>query len=151
MLESITSSSAALISGEVYSFCLVCPSFLLHTDVVLIVRAATSRVCYRSILNSSNQILPWHALNRAPGLFCANFSVSRPCFPLRLRRWLKTPRNCFKEEAASFKTQLQADLTEIRALRKQLVMGMDEEDAADIAAADRIRVDALHALEAFLQ
>jgi DNA repair exonuclease SbcCD ATPase subunit len=56
-----------------------------------------------------------------------------------------------KEEAASFKTQLQADLAEIRALSKQLVMGTDEEDAADIAAADRIRVDALRALEAFLQ
>src|SRR4051812_9468797 len=56
-----------------------------------------------------------------------------------------------KEEAASFKTQLQADLAEIRALSKKLVMGTDEEDAADIAAADRISVDALRALEAFLQ
>src|SRR3954465_11988394 len=90
--EPITSSSAVLISGEVYSFCLVYPSFLLHTDVVLIVRAVTSRVCYRSILNPSNQLLPWHALSRAPKLFCANSSASRPCFPLRLRRWLKTPR-----------------------------------------------------------
>src|SRR3954471_3739925 len=80
--EPITSSSAALISGEVYSFRLVCPSFLLHTDVVLIVRVVTSRVRYRSILYPSNQLLPWPALNRAPGLFCANFSVSRPCFPL---------------------------------------------------------------------
>src|SRR3954463_13276330 len=34
--EPITSSSAVLISGEVYSFCLVCPSFLLHIDDVLI-------------------------------------------------------------------------------------------------------------------
>src|SRR4051812_34119306 len=34
--EPITSSSAVLISGEVYSFCLVFPSFLLHTDAVFV-------------------------------------------------------------------------------------------------------------------
>src|SRR4051812_39093216 len=56
-----------------------------------------------------------------------------------------------KEDAESFKIQLQADLAEIRSLSKQLVAGTDEEDAADIAAADRSRVDTLRALEAFLQ
>ncbi|KAK1670918.1 hypothetical protein QYE76_059077 [Lolium multiflorum] len=55
------------------------------------------------------------------------------------------------EEAEGLKAELKTDLAEIRALNKQLVAGKDEDDEAEIAEVDRVRVDALHALEAFLQ
>ncbi|KAK1663788.1 hypothetical protein QYE76_051947 [Lolium multiflorum] len=55
------------------------------------------------------------------------------------------------EEAEGLKAELKTDLAEIRALNKQLVTGQDEDDEAEIAEVDRVRVDALHALEAFLQ
>ncbi|KAK1612606.1 hypothetical protein QYE76_036279 [Lolium multiflorum] len=56
-----------------------------------------------------------------------------------------------QEEAEGLKAQLKTDLAEIRALNKQLVMGEDEDDEAEIAEVDRVRVDALRAFEAFLQ
>jgi chromosome segregation ATPase len=55
------------------------------------------------------------------------------------------------EEAEGLKTELKTDLAEIRALNKQLVAGKDEDDEAEIAEVDRVRTDALHALEMFLQ
>ncbi|KAK1683182.1 hypothetical protein QYE76_044030 [Lolium multiflorum] len=55
------------------------------------------------------------------------------------------------EEAEGLKAELKTDLAEIRALNKQLVAGKDEDDEAEIAEVDRVRADALHALEAFLQ
>ncbi|KAK1683181.1 hypothetical protein QYE76_044029 [Lolium multiflorum] len=55
------------------------------------------------------------------------------------------------EEAEGLKAELKTDLAEIRALNKQLVAGQDEDDEAEIAEVDRVRADALHALEAFLQ
>ncbi|KAK1653255.1 hypothetical protein QYE76_071060 [Lolium multiflorum] len=55
------------------------------------------------------------------------------------------------EEAEGLKAELKTDLAEIRALNKQLVTGQDEDDEAEIAEVDRVRVNALHALEAFLQ
>ncbi|KAK1649176.1 hypothetical protein QYE76_066981 [Lolium multiflorum] len=55
------------------------------------------------------------------------------------------------EEAEGLKAELKTDLAEIRALNKQLVTGQDEDDEAEIAEVDRVRADALHALEAFLQ
>ncbi|KAK1605078.1 hypothetical protein QYE76_028751 [Lolium multiflorum] len=55
------------------------------------------------------------------------------------------------EEAEGLKAELKTDLAEIRALNKQLVTGKDEDDEAEIAEVDRVRADALHALEAFLQ
>jgi DNA repair exonuclease SbcCD ATPase subunit len=54
-------------------------------------------------------------------------------------------------EAEGLKAQLKTDLAEIRALSKQLVTGKDGDDEAEIAKVDRVRADALHALEAFLQ
>ena len=56
-----------------------------------------------------------------------------------------------QDEAESLKAQLKTDLAEIRALNKQLVTGKDEDDEAEIAEVDRVRADALHAFEAFLQ
>ncbi|KAK1601231.1 hypothetical protein QYE76_016759 [Lolium multiflorum] len=55
------------------------------------------------------------------------------------------------EEAEGLKAELKTDLAEIRALNKQLVTGKDEDDEAEIAEVDRVRANALHALEAFLQ
>ncbi|KAK1612257.1 hypothetical protein QYE76_035930 [Lolium multiflorum] len=55
------------------------------------------------------------------------------------------------EEAEGLKAELNTDLAEIRALNKQLVAGKDEDDEAEIAEVDRVRADALHALEMFLQ
>ncbi|KAK1644439.1 hypothetical protein QYE76_062244 [Lolium multiflorum] len=57
----------------------------------------------------------------------------------------------FQEEAEGLTADLKTDLAEIRALGSQLVMGRDEDDEAEIADVDRIRADALHALNAFLQ
>lgn len=56
-----------------------------------------------------------------------------------------------QEEAKSLTADLKTDLAEIRALSSQLVTGKDEDDEAEIAEVDRIRADALHALNAFLQ
>ncbi|KAK1641991.1 hypothetical protein QYE76_059796 [Lolium multiflorum] len=55
-----------------------------------------------------------------------------------------------QEEAEGLKAQLKTDLAEIRDLHKQLVMGKDEDDEAEIAEVDRVRADALRAFEAFL-
>lgn len=56
-----------------------------------------------------------------------------------------------QEEAEGLKAELKTDLAEIRALNRQLVTGKDADDEAEIAEVDRVRADALHALEAFLQ
>ncbi|KAK1602384.1 hypothetical protein QYE76_007941 [Lolium multiflorum] len=56
-----------------------------------------------------------------------------------------------QEEAQGLTADLKTDLAEIRALSSQLVMGRDEDDEVEIAEVDRIRADALHALNAFLQ
>ncbi|KAK1685000.1 hypothetical protein QYE76_045848 [Lolium multiflorum] len=56
-----------------------------------------------------------------------------------------------QEEAEGLKAELKTDLAEIRALNRQLVTGKDEDDEAKIAEVDRVRADALQALEAFLQ
>src|SRR3954471_16064387 len=259
--EPITSSSAVLISGELYSFCLVCPSFLLHTDPVLICqgcdlsglltfdlesiepapstarhepRSSTLLCQFQRLKTSlsspietliedpeevkrifeeikhhlpvSLQLYLWGPVTALP-LYgatvksarqridlrraqlplkadiadkCQRLNVKKSAFEARtdtsastaeleaLRKELEDLEERVratkqlihekealiarsKEEAQGFKTQLQADLAEIRALSKQLVTGTDEEDAAEIAAADRVRVDALRALEAFLQ
>ncbi|KAK1660260.1 hypothetical protein QYE76_048419 [Lolium multiflorum] len=55
-----------------------------------------------------------------------------------------------REEAQGLTADLKTDLAEIRALSK-LVTGKDEDDEAEIAEVDRIRADALHALDEFLQ
>ncbi|KAK1626490.1 hypothetical protein QYE76_000805 [Lolium multiflorum] len=56
-----------------------------------------------------------------------------------------------QEEAKGLTADLKTDLAEIRTLSSQLVTGKDEDDEAEIAEVDRIRVDALLALGAFLQ
>ncbi|KAK1649808.1 hypothetical protein QYE76_067613 [Lolium multiflorum] len=58
---------------------------------------------------------------------------------------------CSQQEAECLKAELKTDLAEIRALNKQLVTGQDEDDEAEIAKVDHVRVSALCALEAFLQ
>ncbi|KAK1697890.1 hypothetical protein QYE76_014587 [Lolium multiflorum] len=56
-----------------------------------------------------------------------------------------------EDEAKGLTADLKTDLAEIRTLSGQLVTGRDEDDEAEIAEVDRIRVDALHALDVFLQ
>ncbi|KAK1677848.1 hypothetical protein QYE76_038696 [Lolium multiflorum] len=58
---------------------------------------------------------------------------------------------CSQQEAECLKAGLKTNLAEIRALIKQLVTGQDEDDEAEIAEVDHVRVSALCALEAFLQ
>jgi hypothetical protein len=47
--------------------------------------------------------------------------------------------------------ELKADLAELSGLSKQVVRGVDEEDEAVIAKVDRIRLDAIAAINDFLQ
>ncbi|KAK1648694.1 hypothetical protein QYE76_066499 [Lolium multiflorum] len=56
-----------------------------------------------------------------------------------------------REEAQGLTADLKTDLAEIRELSGQLVTGKDEDDEAEIAEVDRIRADALRALDEFLQ
>ncbi|KAK1613774.1 hypothetical protein QYE76_019291 [Lolium multiflorum] len=56
-----------------------------------------------------------------------------------------------QDEAKSLTAGLKTDLAEIRTLSHQLVTGKDEDDKAEIAEADRVRVDAILALGVFLQ
>jgi DNA repair exonuclease SbcCD ATPase subunit len=56
-----------------------------------------------------------------------------------------------KQVAAALTAELQADLTELSGLSKQVVSGVDDEDEAVIAEVDRIRLDAIAAIDDFLQ
>ncbi|KAK1612123.1 hypothetical protein QYE76_035796 [Lolium multiflorum] len=56
-----------------------------------------------------------------------------------------------QDEAKGLTAGLKTDLAEIRTLSNQLVTGKDEDDKAEIAEADRVRVDAILALGVFLQ
>jgi hypothetical protein len=56
-----------------------------------------------------------------------------------------------KQVAAVLTSELQADLAELSGLSKQVVPGVDEEDEAVIAEVDRIRLDAIAAIDDFLQ
>ncbi|KAK1695219.1 hypothetical protein QYE76_011916 [Lolium multiflorum] len=56
-----------------------------------------------------------------------------------------------REEAQGLTADLKTDLAEIRELSGRLVTGKDEDDEAEIAEVDRIRADALRALDEFLQ
>jgi hypothetical protein len=56
-----------------------------------------------------------------------------------------------KQEAAVLTAELKADLAELSSLSKQVVPGADEEDEAVIAEVDRIRLDAVAAINDFLQ
>jgi hypothetical protein len=55
-----------------------------------------------------------------------------------------------KQVAAALTAELQKDLAELSGLSKQVVPGIDEEDEAVIAEVDRIRLDAIAAIDDFL-
>jgi uncharacterized phage infection (PIP) family protein YhgE len=54
-------------------------------------------------------------------------------------------------EAEALTSELKTDLAELSNLSKQVVPGVDEEDEAVLAEVDRIRLDAIAAIDAFLQ
>jgi hypothetical protein len=56
-----------------------------------------------------------------------------------------------KQEVDSLTNQLKAELSELHTLRQRIVTGEDKDDEAVIAKADRIRAEAIHAIEKFLQ
>jgi DNA repair exonuclease SbcCD ATPase subunit len=56
-----------------------------------------------------------------------------------------------KQEAEVLTAELKTDLAELNSLSKQVVSGADEEDEAVLADVDRIRLDAIAAIDAFLQ
>jgi hypothetical protein len=55
-----------------------------------------------------------------------------------------------KREAEALTAQLKVDLAELSALSKQVVPGVDEEDEAVIAEADRVHLEAIAAIDEFL-
>jgi predicted nucleic acid-binding Zn-ribbon protein len=55
-----------------------------------------------------------------------------------------------QREAEALTAQLKMDLAELSALSKQVVPGVDEEDEAVIAEADRVRLEAIAAINEFL-
>jgi predicted nucleic acid-binding Zn-ribbon protein len=56
-----------------------------------------------------------------------------------------------RQEAEVLTAELKTDLAELSSLSKQVVPGVDEEDEAVLAEVDRIRLDAIAAIDAFLQ
>jgi chromosome segregation ATPase len=55
-----------------------------------------------------------------------------------------------KREVDELQSQLKAELEELRSLNRQIVAGEDKEDEAVIAEADRVRADAIRAIDDFL-
>jgi hypothetical protein len=55
-----------------------------------------------------------------------------------------------KQEAEVLTTELKTDLAELNSLNKKVVPGADEEDEAVLAEVDRIRLDDIAAIDAFL-
>jgi hypothetical protein len=55
-----------------------------------------------------------------------------------------------KREVEALTAQLKVDLAELSALSKQVVLGVDEEDEAVIAEADRVHLEAIAAIDEFL-
>jgi hypothetical protein len=56
-----------------------------------------------------------------------------------------------KQEAMALTAKLKVDLAELSGLSKQVVPRADEEDEAVIAEVDRVRLDAIAAIDDFLQ
>jgi hypothetical protein len=56
-----------------------------------------------------------------------------------------------KQEAATLTAQLKVNLAELSALSRQVVSGVDKDDKAVIAEADRVRLEAIAAINEFLQ
>ena len=55
-----------------------------------------------------------------------------------------------KQEAQAMTEQIRAEFAEISTLSQQIVTGNDKDDEAVIARADTVRVEAIHAIEEFL-
>jgi hypothetical protein len=78
-----------------------------------------------------------------------------------LKTRVRTTKQCIQEEkdliasskweAEALTAQLKVDLAELSALSKQLVPGVDEEDEAVIAEANHVRLEAIAAIDEFLQ
>jgi hypothetical protein len=56
-----------------------------------------------------------------------------------------------KQEAEDLTTQLKIELAELSALSRQIVSGEDKDDEAAITEANRVRLDAIAAIDEFLQ
>ena len=56
-----------------------------------------------------------------------------------------------QQEAETLTVQIKTELVELTTLSKQILVGEDKDDEAVIARADRVRVDAVQAIDAFLQ
>jgi hypothetical protein len=55
-----------------------------------------------------------------------------------------------KQEAEDLATQLKIELAELSILSRQIVLGEDKDDKAAIAKADRVRLEAIGAIDEFL-
>jgi hypothetical protein len=58
---------------------------------------------------------------------------------------------CSQQEAENLTAQLKTELTELSVLSRQIVLGEDKDDEAVIAEADRVRLEAIAAIDEFLQ
>jgi hypothetical protein len=58
---------------------------------------------------------------------------------------------CSKQEAENLTTQLKIELVELSTLSQQIVSGEDKDDEAAIVEADRVRLEAIEAIDEFLQ
>jgi uncharacterized protein involved in exopolysaccharide biosynthesis len=56
-----------------------------------------------------------------------------------------------KQEAEDLTTQLKTELAELSTLSRNIVLGKDKNDKAAIAEADRVRLEAIAAIDEFLQ
>jgi DNA repair exonuclease SbcCD ATPase subunit len=56
-----------------------------------------------------------------------------------------------KQEAEDLTTQLKTELAELSALSRQIVLSEDKDNEAAIAEADRVRLEAIGAIDEFLQ
>jgi uncharacterized protein YlxW (UPF0749 family) len=56
-----------------------------------------------------------------------------------------------KREVENLTAQLKIELAELSALSRQVVMGEDKDDEAVIAEANRVRLEAITAIDKFLQ
>jgi hypothetical protein len=56
-----------------------------------------------------------------------------------------------KQEVEDLTTQLKTKLTELSTLSRQIVLGEDKNDEAAIAEADRVHLEAIEAIDEFLQ
>jgi uncharacterized FlgJ-related protein len=56
-----------------------------------------------------------------------------------------------KQEAEDLTTQLKIELAELGTLSRQILSGEDKDDEAAITEADRVRLEAIEAIDEFLQ